>query len=138
MHHKSTCCCCLPTPLERVCFVRVPASLSHSPPLVFAFVFRSWLLRDSSSFVRIPGSLGPSSTLVCFCFSVLAFQGQLFVILESRFLWVPPLLLCDFVLYCPGFSGDVFCGSCLIWVNSPLFARWIVRVILMPHSTAWH
>ena len=63
------------------------------------FAFLSWLLRDSSSFVRAPASLDPSSYLLCSCFFVLASLGQPFVLLGSRLPWVSPHPLCAFVFF---------------------------------------
>ena len=59
--------------------------------------------------VRIPASLGPSPSLVCFCFSVLASLGQLLFFRIQASLGPSPLS-CAFVLYCPGFSGKAFVG----------------------------
>ena len=189
------------------CFVRVPAFLGPSPPvvcfcallsrLVWDSLYGSWLIRrgpspifsrfmmwlisihrltvwhwyhslnasswcclpaplGASVFFRVPASLVPASPVVWFCFSVLASLGQHLVLLGSRFLWVPhnpfcafaflswllwdsfwfvsdlvslgpSTLLCAFVLYCPGFSMTVFCGSWLI-LNPSVFYRdaWFV------------
>ena len=121
----------------------------------------------SFCFARVPASLGPSPPFLWFCFSILASQGQLFVLLGTRLLWVPPHPLCDFdflpgllwdsfgflrvraslgpsallrafVLYCPGFSGAAFSRSCLIRVSSPFFSRCMVCAISMHRLTAWH
>ena len=84
----------------------------------------SRLLWDS--FLRVLASLGPFPSLVCFCSSVLASLGQLLLFRVPASLGPSPWL-CSSVLYCPGFSGTVFCGSWVIWVPSPLLSR----------STAW-
>ena len=92
---------------DRFCFVRVPASLGPSPLLCFfvlycpgfsgtAFVLLGsrllWVPPHYCVFVlycpgfsgtafgsfRVPASLGPSPTLVCFWFSVPASLGQFF------------------------------------------------------------
>ena len=129
-------------------------------------VAASGLLWDSFSFVRFPASICPSQPLVCFCFSIVASLGQFLVLSGTRLLWFPlhPLsdfaflswrlrdcfgflsvpaslgpspLMCDFVLYCPVFSGTVFSGFWLIRVSSPLFSRCIVWVIVIYCLTAW-
>ena len=158
-------------------YVRVPGSLGTSPPiaillkcpgfsgtaLVFfivpllwvppfllcAFVFLSWLLRESSRFVRVlvlwvpphplcafaylswhlldspcffivPPSLGSSISLVCFHISVLTFLGQLYFCWCPRFSEYIPIP-CVLLLFCPGLSGTtlVFLGPGLLWVPSP-------------------
>ena len=45
---------------------------------------------------RVPASLGPSPSVVWFCFFVLASLGQHLVLLGSRLLWVSPNPLCAF------------------------------------------
>ena len=105
----------------------------------------------SFCFVRVPASLSPSIRFLWFCFSIMVSQGQLFVLLGTRLLWVPPHPLCDFaflsgllwdsfgflrvpaslgpsallrdfVPYCPGFSGTVF-GDPDLSGSLPLFSR---------------
>ena len=59
---------------QLIIFMRPGFSRSLPIPCVL-FAFLSWLLQDSFCFFRIPASLGPSTLLVCFCFSVLASLG---------------------------------------------------------------
>ena len=128
------------------CSIRVPASLGPSPTLVcFCFsVLASLgqpLFRYGPGFsgslppycvincpgfsgtafcsIRVPASLGPSPTLVCFCFSVLASLGQPLFRYGPGFSGsLPPYC----VLFCPGFSGTAFVllGTRLLWVPPPL------------------
>ena len=135
--------------LEQHCVLLRSQFLCVPPPSLCAFAFLSCPLWDSFSFVRVPYSLGPSSSLVCFCVTLLAALGKLFVLLGTRLLWVPPNplsafaflpwlfwdsfcflrvpasldpshLLCG-LLFCPGFPGTAFVllGSWLLWVHPP-------------------
>ena len=149
-----------------LCFVRVPASLGPFPPLVFVLLFCPGSSGTAFCSVRVPDSLGPATSCVLLLFCP-GFSGRAFVLLGSLLLWVPPHTVCDFsflsrllsdsfgflmvtaslgpsaflrfvLLYCPGFSGTVFCGSWIIWIPSPFFLRCMVWVISMHHLTAWH
>ena len=60
---------------DSLCFFRDPASRIRLP---YCVLYCPDFSGTAFSSVRVPASLGPSPTLVCFCFSVPASLGQFF------------------------------------------------------------
>ena len=75
------------------CSVRIPASLGPSPSLV-CFCFSVLTSLGQLLFCWVPGFSGSLPIIVFLCLTVPASLGQLLVLLGSRLLWVPPQPLC--------------------------------------------
>ena len=91
------------------------------------FAFLSWLLRDSSSFIRFPASLDPSPLLLCFGISETAL-----VLLGFQLLWIRPHAFCAFAFlsWLPWDSRLFFRLPATLGLSPPVvcfFLLWLLR-----------